>query len=243
MPLAVLVVFILATVVGVAGWLGAVFTPVSAVIPMIVITLAVAYSIHIVTTILSAMSEGRAKNEAIVASLRTNMSPVFITAITTAIGFLSLNSSESPPFHVLGNLATLGVLCTFAYSVTLLPAMLSVLPLRAPRPHRQPVFFDRFGDFVVEHRRHLLSFVSLLVIGLAVGIPRIELSDNWTRYFDERYEFRRHTDFVIENLTGLDRLEYSLESGGDGSISDPAYRRAALLHEDSAVGRFGPHFS
>ena len=228
LTLAVLVVFVLATVLGVAGWFRAVLTPVSAVIPMIVITLAVAYSIHIVTTALSAMSGGRPRTEAIAESLRTNMHPVFLTAITTAIGFLSLNSSESPPFHLLGNLATVGVLCTFAYSVTLLPAMLAVLPLRprADRATGRPAFFDRFGAFVVEHRRFLLAFASLLVIGLAAGIPRIELSDNWTRYFDERYEFRRHTDFVIENLTGLDRLEYSLESGREGGITDPEYLRA-----------------
>ena len=68
-----------------------------------------------------------------------------------------------------------------------------------------------------------MSVVSLLVIGLAAGVPRIELSDNWTRYFDERYEFRRNTDFVIENLTGLDRFEYSLESGREGGITDPEY--------------------
>ncbi len=227
LALAVLVVFILGTVVGLAGWLGVVFTPVSAVIPMIVITLAVAYSIHIVTAILSAMGGGAARNDAIAESLRTNMYPVFITAVTTAIGFLSLNASESPPFHDLGNLATLGVLCTFAYSATLLPAMLSVLPLRSRRARAAgPGLFDRFGVFVVERRWHLLSIVSLLVVGLAAGIPRIELSDNWTRYFDEGYEFRRHTDFVIENLTGLDRLEYSLESGGDGGITDPDYLRA-----------------
>ena len=227
LALAVLVVFILGTVVGLAGWLGVVFTPVSAVIPMIVITLAVAYSIHIVTAILSAMGGGAARNDAIAESLRTNMYPVFITAVTTAIGFLSLNASESPPFHDLGNLATLGVLCTFAYSATLLPAMLSVLPLRSRRARAGgPGLFDRFGVFVVERRWHLLSIVSLLVVGLAAGIPRIELSDNWTRYFDEGYEFRRHTDFVIENLTGLDRLEYSLESGGDGGITDPDYLRA-----------------
>ena len=186
LALAVLVVFILGTVVGLAGWLGVVFTPVSAVIPMIVITLAVAYSIHIVTTILSAMGGGAARNDAIAESLRTNMYPVFITAVTTAIGFLSLNASESPPFHDLGNLATLGVLCTFAYSATLLPAMLSVLPLRSRRARAGgPGLFDRFGVFVVERRWHLLSIVSLLVVGLAAGIPRIELSDNWTRYFDE----------------------------------------------------------
>ena len=56
------------------------------------------------------------------------MRPVFLTSLTTAIGFLSLNFSDSPPFRQLGNLVAFGVLCAFVYSTVLLPALLSVLP-------------------------------------------------------------------------------------------------------------------
>ncbi len=222
--IAVLLVFTISSTVGIAGWLGATFTPVSASIPVIVMTFAVAYSVHIVIASLSGMSHGLDRNAAITESLRTNAWPVFLTTLTTAIGFLSLNASDAPPFHVLGNFVAVGVLCTFAYSMTLLPAMLSILPLRVPpaRAERNRLF-DHFSAFVVARRTFLFWFVSLLVLTLAVGIPRNELGDNWTRYFDDRYEFRRHTDFVIENLTGLDRLEYSLKAKHEGGITEPDY--------------------
>ena len=45
------------------------------------------------------------------------------------------------------------------------------------------------------------------------------------QYFDDRYEFRRDTDYVIDNLTGLDKLEYSLSAGREGGITDPDYLR------------------
>ena len=222
------VLFIIATTMGFAGWIGTVFSPTNAGVPIIVMAIAVAHSVHIVTSTLMGMRHGLGKNEAIAESLRINAYPVFLAAGTTMIGFLSLNASDSPPFHVLGNLVAFGVLCTFGYSMTLLPAMLSILPLRAPRVHAErPVFFDRFGAFVVARRRFLLWFVALLAVALITGIPRNELSDNWTRYFDERYEFRRDTDFVIENLTGLNTLEYSLNAGREGGITDPEYLRAA----------------
>ena len=173
------------------------------------------------------MSRGLDRNAAIAESLHLNAYPVFLTAITTAIGFLSLNSSDSPPFHLLGNLVAFGVLCAFVYSMTLLPAMLSILPLRARRIRTErPAFFDRFGAFVVARRRFLLWSVTLLAVALAIGIPRNELTDNWTKYFDERYEFRRHTDFVIDNLTSLITLEYSLKAEREGGITDPDYLRA-----------------
>ena len=217
-------VFVIAATVGVAGWVGTVFNPANSGVPIIVMTVAVAHSIHIVAAALLGISHGRDKNDSIAESLHANAWPVFLTTITTMIGFLSLNASDSPSFHVLGNLVAFGVFCAFAYSMTLLPALLSVLPLRArPASVEAPGFFDRFGAFVVARRKVLLVSVALVTVVLVMGIPRIELTDNWTQYLDERYEFRRDTDFVIENLTGMETLEYSLNAGREGGITDPDY--------------------
>ena len=225
--IAVLLVFIINTTIGFAGWVGTVFSPTNAGVPIIVMAVAVADSIHIVTSVLLGMRGGMDRNAAIAESLRHNAYPVFLTTVTTVIGFLSLNASDSPPFHILGNLVAFGVSCAFIYSMTLLPALLSILPLRTRPVHAgKPVFFDRFGAFVVARHKFLLWFVPLLSVFLVLGIPRNELSDNWPQYFDKRYQFRRDTDFVIENLTGMDTLEYSLKSGREGGITDPEYLRA-----------------
>ena len=223
---AVVVVFVVLTAVGVAGWFHTMLTPISASVPIIVMAVGVAHSIHIVTTAQAGMREGLERNAALSASLRENMYPVFLTSATTAIGFLSLNTSNSPPFHVLGNLVALGVLFTFVYSVTLLPALLSILPLRPPRSRAgRAGFFERLGDFVVARRKPLLWSGILVIVALASGLPRNEASDNWLHHFDERYAFRTDTEFIVENLTGLDRLDYSLSSGTEGGITDPEYLR------------------
>ena len=223
----VALIFTVNTTMGFAGWIGTILTPISATVPIIIITVAVAHSIHIATAALLGMGQGLDKNAAITESLRVNAYPVFLSSATTAIGFLSLNASDSPPFRVLGNLVAFGVLCAFFYSMTLLPTLLSILPLRAlPVRAERLDFFDRFSTFVIARRTFLLWFVVLLAVVLSMGIWRIELTDNWTRYFDDRYEFRRDTDFVIENLTGLESLEYSLNAGREGGITDPDYLRA-----------------
>ena len=219
-------VFVVNTTLGFAGWNGVVFSPTNAGVPIIVMVIAIADSIHIVTSVLLGMRRGLDRNAAIVESIRINAYPVFITSVTTAIGFLSLNASDSPPFHVLGNYVAFGVLCALTYTMTLLPALLSILPLRAPRVQSEGTdFFDRFADFVIARSTFLLGIVSLVIVVLIIGIPRIELSDNMAQYFDDRYEFRRDTDYVIDNLTGLDKLEYSLNAGREGGITDPDYLR------------------
>ncbi len=65
----------------------------------------------------------------------------------------------------------------------------------------------------------------MLAAALAAGVPRNEFSDDWTKQFDESYQFRRDTDFISRNLTGLNALEYSLQSGRENGITDLDYLR------------------
>ena len=151
-------VFVINTTMGFAGWNGVVFSPTNAGVPIIVMVIAIADSIHIVTSVLLGMRRGLDRNAAIVESIRINAYPVFITSVTTAIGFLSLNASDSPPFHVLGNYVAFGVLCALIYTMTLLPALLSILPLRVRLVQSEgTAFFDRFADFVIARSTFLLG--------------------------------------------------------------------------------------
>ena len=218
------VVFAAITAMGFAGWSGMVLSSGNVGAPTIIMTVAIAHSVHIISTIMLGMRSGLAKREAILESLRVNIHPVFLTTITTAIGFLSMNFSDAPPFHNLGNLVALGVVSAMVFALTFVPAFVYVLPLRVrPRREGQRALFDGVGEFVVRRRTPLLWGMAAIIIGLAAGIPQVELNDNWTKYFDERYEFRRDTDYIINNLTGVEAFEFSLPAGGEGAINDPEY--------------------
>ena len=82
---------------GTAGWLGIKLTPPSASAPIVILTLAVADCVHVLVTLLHNMRSGMDKRAAIVESLRINFNPVFLTSITTAIGFLSMNFLRCSP--------------------------------------------------------------------------------------------------------------------------------------------------
>ena len=231
----VMMAFGILTTIGFAGWARLVLSPLTSGVPVVVMVLAVAHSIHIITAVLLAMSRGLDRRAAVKDSLQGNAWPVFLTSITTMIGFLSLNGSDSPPVQVMGNLSAFGMLSIYIYSMTLLPAMLSILPLRSrpSRPERSPLF-ERFGAFVVRRRGALLWSGLVLSVAVVAGISRNEFSDDWTKAFDERYQFRRDTDFVIRNLTGLNTLEYSLNAGQEGGITDPEYLRKVEAFADWA---------
>ncbi len=222
---AVLVIgFSVLTALGLAGWAGMLFTPPSASAPTIILTLALADSIHILVTMFQEMRRGLNKKAAIIESLRINLQPVFLTSVTTAIGFLSMNTSDSPPFRDLGNMVAMGVIAALFFSVFFLPAMMSIVPVRIkPQEGNPDIFMDRLGRFVVRRRKPLFLGMLSLTLLFVFSIPMNTLNDQFVKYFDTRYAFRTDTDFIVENLTGIYLVEYSLESGDEGGVSNPEY--------------------
>ena len=224
-----LILMSIITAMGLAGWMGIKLTPPSSAAPTIISTLAVADSVHLLTTLMMLMSTGGlAKRAAIAESLRINLSPIFLTSITTAIGFLSLNFSDSPPFHDLGNITAIGVMAAFVYSVVFLPAFLAIMPVKAqPVTSRFSVLLVRFGDFVAAKRKSLLIGFSAISLAILAFIPQIELNDNFLKYFDTSVGFRQDADFANQNLTGIFQVQYSLDSGSSNGISDPKFLQEA----------------
>ena len=214
----------IATAIGAAGWMGIQFTPPSASSPTMILTLAVANCVHLLVSFLQSLRQADSKADAMRESLRINLQPVFLTSVTTAIGFMSMNFSDAPPFRDLGNIVAVGVLSSFVYCLALLPALMLALPVRvkAARSHSVAAM-DRLADFVVKRRRPVLWGMTLVVISLLALIPKNELNDEFVRYFDERVQFRVDTDFTTENLTGLYNISYSLGADGSGAVSDPVY--------------------
>jgi len=213
-----------AAAMGFAGWLRYEVTPPLATAPTIILTLAVADSVHILVTMLNEMRGGRSKHAAIVESMRVNAQPVFLTSLTTAVGFLSMNFSDAPPFRDMGNIAAAGVGIAYLLSVTMLPALLAVLPVRArARTAARAGAFERLAAFVIGRRRALLFGSGALIVFLVAFIPRIELNDDFVKYFDESLSFRADTDFMTRNLSGIYTMEYSLRATGEGAVAEPAY--------------------
>ena len=209
---------------GLVGWLGFFLTGPSASAPTVIMTLAVADCIHILTTMLYEMRQGVKKKEAILDSLRINFQPILLTSLTTAIGFLSMNFSDSPPFNDLGNFVAIGVMLAFTFSITLFPALLMVLPIRVKLDsEKSNDFMDNIADFVIAKKRILLPVFSVLIITFAVFVPQNTLNDDFVKYFDSSVPFRQATDFMQDNVSGLTTLEIAINSGESSGINQPKF--------------------
>ncbi len=221
-----IIIFSIVGAMGMAGWFGIALTPPSFSAIMIIPTMAIADSVHVLMNYVLARQQGESREAAMTDSIRINLQPVFLTSVTTAIGFLSMNFSDAPPFHDLGNIVAMGVMIAFVLSVTFLPAVMMILPGRQTVAETASSrIMARFAEFVIAKRRKLLLGMGLGCLLLISFVPQNELNDNFVKYFSERIEFRRDADFASANLSGLYLIDYSLESGQDGGVSDPMFQQ------------------
>jgi predicted RND superfamily exporter protein len=221
-----------AVTMGLAGWMGFILTPTTAIVPVVILTLVVANSVHVLCAYQDGLCRDMSNHQAIVDSLSVNLKPVMVTSGTTVIGFLSLNFNDSPPLRDLGNLAALGMVVTYVTTVILLPAFIATF---SPRISRTPTWCSRFmascGLHIVARPWQFLVGSTLLVAVLVALAPGNRINDAYLEYFDDSVPFRQATDFMTENLTGIYQLQYSVSSGESGGIQEPAY----LQYLDSYV--------
>lgn len=217
----------IAGAMGIFGWMGLKLTPPTASAPTIILTMAVADAVHLLVTFLWGMrSGGLNKQQAMVESLRVNMMPIFLTSVTTALGFLSMNFSEVPPLAHLGNIVALGVMLAFILSVTFLPALIVVLPVKVkPQAINQSygTSLGKLGALVIHRRKPLLWGMLAISIMFTAFVPKNEINDEFVKYFDESVPFRVDTDYASEHLVSPYTIEYSFKSGEAGGIAEPQY--------------------
>ena len=209
---------------GALGWTRIPINSATAVAPLMVITLAVASSVHVLSSIRQTMQETSDRTIWARRALSDHGLGITVAVFTTAIGFLSLNFSISPPFRQLGNMVAGGMIGVWIFTMFLLPGLICWVPIRQ---NKGAASVDRFmvalGEFVIRHQKRLLLGIPVIIIGFAAGISQIKLEDDFLRYFDESFETRQATDLYETELGGLNVLEYSVDTGEENGINSVAY--------------------
>lgn len=210
---------------GLSGWAGMFLSTATVNVPTLVMTLAVADCVHVITTMRHSMQNGFSKAHSIERSISLNFMPILITSVTTAIGFLMMNMSDSPVLRDFANLSALGVMIACFLSVTLLPALLKLLPINVKQTpsNGKSDFMDKLGDFVVTHRKALLP-ASVLVIAVSASlIPLNRVNDESVKYFDNRSDFRQAADFMEARISGMTNISIAIKTNESQGIADPVF--------------------
>ncbi len=210
---------------GISGWAGMFLSTATVNVPTLIMTLAVADCVHVIATMRQSMKNGFTKVQSIERSIALNFVPILITSVTTAIGFLMMNMSDSPVLRDFGNLSALGVMVACFLSVTLLPALLKLLPIhvKMETSQDQKHVMDRLGDFVVSQRRALLPLSVVVIVVCASLIPLNKVNDESVEYFGQRNEFRQAADFMEERISGMTNISIAIKTNESQGIAAPDF--------------------
>lgn len=212
--------------VGALGWLGFQVNQVNVSAPVIILTLAVSDCVHVLVHYLNDLRRGMERKAAMVHAVEINVVPVFLTSLTTAIGFVSLNTSETPPIRELGTVVGIGVMGAMVITLATLPALMLWVPARfAPPPGSRGFTLGPLAEVILRRPRAYFAGITLVALGCIAFVPLNDLNDDTVDYFDESLPLRQAFDFVQQNLTGIDTIAYSLPAGGPDGIAEPAYLR------------------
>lgn len=222
------------TAIGLTGWLGIEITILSSMFSHTIITIGIAQCVHVLVKFFQIFSTTASKSNprkekilAIRQALDINLKPIFFTSLTTVIGLLSLNFSNLSAIRTMGNISAIGVVAVFILTYTLLPALLTLLPIKEHKPNRRIAqLMESWGNLIVNHPVRVFIITLSVSIICAAAIPKNVISHSYLEMFTESHPHRKDNQFVDQNIGGLSTLEYELVAGEDvGSISEPEYLR------------------
>jgi uncharacterized protein len=196
--------------------------------------------IFVLTRFLSKVKEGRPRDEAIVESFGELALPCFLTSLTTALGFLGFATLTLQMVVTYGIVVAIGVICAFITTMTVLPVLLAVLPMKKDAVDREAKAqklerrFSRLWAVLNPRRRVIVGgAVVLALVGMTIAV-RQHVSVYYTRVLPPG-EALDAVRVLERKLTGVARMSVLLE-GAPGQMRRPEVVQA-IARVDAAAER------
>ena len=230
--LAILYLILLCNVVtlGLAGWFGVPITPIIAFVPISLFAIVLADAVHFISGYVFHLKRVGDRKSAIINSIADNFQAMLITSVTTAIGFLCLNMSDSPPYRHLGNLAAVGSLIAFVMTAVWLPKWIRLCPVK-------PIVAEGDSSLLLLGLKRPGLSIGLVALGVVctwTQLPGNYLDERIDRFFDDSWEVKKANTLVNQKLTGVHRLELRVPVIDESGITSVQYLEALSRFESWA---------
>jgi len=195
-------------------------------IPVFIVAIGIADAVHIYSVWSKYKVEGVENKEAVFETLSKNFQPIFLTSLTTAIGFLSLAISNIIPIKTLGLATSFAAILAFVLSIFYMPTLLLLIKNKNSKIKKIKEFrleYKNYATFLVKHNKKIVLFVGFLFIFFIYGLTKVKVDSNTIRYFDKNVEVRKSTEFIMDNITGPMSYEIVVDSGVKDGIKDPLF--------------------
>jgi len=218
---------------------------VTTLLPILILAVGIADSVHLLTHIRveAGRSQQGGKKQSIIAGMTGMWSPILMTTLTTAAGFLAMLTSDLLPMRYFGLFAAIGILYAFVITILFIPAIESVLPHREQALKKLAFsgYLNWVSRVVVHHPKRIMAIFALLIIGSAYGLSQLQVNSSLVLEFRPSDPIRLADATLNAHFSGTNSLDIMLDTGVQDGVLAPSFLRGmsklqALAETEAVVG-------
>jgi len=203
---------------------------VSTMIPVMLIAIGVADGIHLYSHLHLYIKKqpSCSKTEATIDMLRNMWKPVAMTSVTTAVGFISLLTSDVYPIKYFGVFTAFGVLMAMIFSLLLIPAGLVVFGLPRWKQARsdddivENRLLTAIATGVVRHKYLTFAVTIITVVVSLYGMSKVWINSSFLEKFEKDSDIVQTDAFINRHFGGTSTLNVIIDATEDGAFKQPA---------------------
>ena len=224
----IVVIFTFLIVLSIQVLLGFKLNNFTANVPVFVVAIGIADAMHLIWIYTMARKKGMDNYTAIHYSVKKNLLAIFLTSVTTSIGFASLGISAVVPIQTLGIATASAAILAFIMTILFVPAILAILNpnikadtnIQEANNHPVAVWYTHF---LKANAKVILLVTTLVFVGLGLGIFKANVDSNTVKYFKEEFPFRVAVNEMQAKLTGPMSYEIIVDSKVNDGIKNPEF--------------------
>ncbi|MDH5543058.1 MAG: MMPL family transporter [Nitrospinota bacterium] len=237
-PLIIVILSLLSTL-GLMALFGAAIKLPTQILPSFLLAVGVGASVHVLALFFKEFDHGKSEEEAVVFAMGHSGIPIFMTSLTTAVGLASFATAEVAPIADLGLFAGIGVMFSLLYTIVLIPALISILPVSRKSTENEierHAFMDgilrKTADFATGNAKAILSVSGVIIVLSLISASGIRFSHNPMAWFPKTWEIRKATTEIDTNMRGTTSLEVILDTGKENGLHDVEFLNKLQNMED-----------
>ena len=219
---------------------------VTTLIPVLLIAIGVADGIHMFSHLQLYMKSNKekSKDEKISNMVDEMWKPVVMTSVTTAVGFLSLLTSEVYPIKYFAVFAALGVLFAMVLSLVVLPAgtKLFGLPRISNKSEKKSDSFAKGAEWfavnIIRYRKAFMIWTILLIAFFGYGASKVWINSSFLERFPASNPIVQTDAFVNEKFMGTTSINVILEGKENNTFTSPEVLKLAEKMMNETIAKF-----
>ncbi len=226
---------------GVMSLLNIPLTVISNIIPVILMAVGSAYSIHVINKFNESVVSNENRVEQSKKALGEISIPVLLASVTTIVGFAAfIFGAYLDMIRDFGLFSGLGIFFAFVVSITFVPSVLSFLPVLQSSSKKETnkkkgiiLFMDKVGIFVLKNEKTIIIGGIIFFIVSLLGVPKIQRSVDMLDYFKKGTNIRLTERMMEHKFGGSIPIQILVK----GDIQDPAVLNEMAKFEDFLDGQ------